>query len=112
MSILVAGGAGFIGTNLCKYLLERDTSTEIICIDNLYTGKMENVLPFIHQYPDRYCFIEEDICNVHLMDIQDDITEVYNLACPASPVAYQGQHALDTIKTCVIGTINLAEFAR
>ena len=112
MSILVAGGAGFIGTNLCKTILENDKYKEIICIDNLYTGKTKNILPLIHNYPDRFCFIEEDICNVHFMDIQDDITEVYNLACPASPVAYQGAHALETIKTCVQGTLNLAELSR
>jgi len=110
MSILVAGGAGFIGINLCKYLLEQNKDKKIICLDNLYTGKFKNIQFLKNNYEDRFFFIKEDICNK--IQIEDNITEIYNLACPASPVAYQGQHALDTIKTCIIGTINLAELAR
>ncbi|WP_024789495.1 UDP-glucuronic acid decarboxylase family protein [Lebetimonas sp. JH292] len=97
--ILIAGGAGFIGSHLCKKLLEENN--EVICIDNLLTGQKNNI--YNHK---NYKFIKNDIINP--IDIKVD--EIYNLACPASPKQYF-KYPIYTTKISVIGTLNLLELA-
>lgn len=100
--ILVTGGAGFIGSHLCDRLLK--DNNKVICLDNFFTGTRKNVYPYL------------DNPNFHLvphnivMPYYDDVDEIYNLACPASPIHYQ-HDAVDTIKTCVMGTLNMLELA-
>ena len=102
--ILVAGGAGFIGSNLCRRLID-DGDAYVICCDNLYTGSRANIEKL--SGCDRFEFIEHDITEP--LDI-DGIDEIYNLACPASPKHYQ-KSPVYTIKTNVLGIINLLEHA-
>ena len=102
--ILVAGGAGFIGSNLCRRLID-DGDAYVICCDNLYTGSRANIGKL--SGCDRFEFIEHDITEP--LDI-DGIDEIYNLACPASPKHYQ-KSPVYTIKTNVLGIINLLELA-
>lgn len=104
-SILITGGTGFIGSNLCRRLL--DGNTQIICVDNNYTGSIDNIRNLLDN-PD-FKFIEHNI--VEPIQIEQKIDEIYNLACPASPVAYQ-EDPLLTVKTCVYGAINVLELAR
>ena len=101
---VVAGGAGFIGSNLCRRLL-RD-GRHVVCIDNLSTGCFENVRSMIG---DDFEFIRHDITEPLPFSLHAD--EIYNLACPASPTHYQ-KDAIHTTKTAVIGTINMLELAR
>ena len=102
--ILVAGGAGFIGSNLCRRLID-DGDAYVICCDNLYTGSRANIEKL--SGCDRFEFIEHD--TTEPLDI-DGIDEIYNLACPASPKHYQ-KSPVYTIKTNVLGIINLLELA-
>ena len=97
--ILVAGGAGFIGSHLIKRLLKE--GNYVICIDNLLTGQKENI-----QFKKNFKFINHDITNP--IDIKVD--EIYNLACPASPKQYF-KYPIYTTKISVIGTLNLLELA-
>src|ERR1700739_2157457 len=92
--VLVTGGAGFLGSHLCERLLERGDN--VLCLDNFFTGRKENVL---HLLPNpRFELIRHDI--VHPIFLEVD--RVYNLACPASPVAYQ-YNPIKTIKTSTVG---------
>lgn len=102
--ILVTGGAGFVGSNLCKRLLE-DENNYIICLDNLYTGREINIEPL--KANERFEFIKHDI--VEPIDIECD--EIYNAACPASPPHYQKSPTYTT-KTCVLGILNILELAK
>ena len=104
-TILVAGGAGFIGTNLTIKLL--GLGHKVICVDNLLTGKMMNLINFI--YHQNYKFINHDIINP--LHLKEDIDEIYNLACAASPKKYQ-KDPIHTLKTNFIGTMNLLELAK
>ena len=101
--VLVTGGAGFIGSHLCEKLLT--SGKEVICIDNFFTGRKENI---IHLLGNPYF-------EVYRHDVSEPFTfevdEIYNLACPASPVHYK-KHPVKTIQTCIQGSINALELAR
>lgn len=101
--VLVTGGAGFLGSHLCERLLS--LGHEVTCLDNLLTGSQQNISHLL----DRDCFhyVEHDI--THPFDIAVD--EIFNLACPASPVKYQ-QYPVQTIKASVHGAINMLELAK
>ncbi|RTI86702.1 UDP-glucuronic acid decarboxylase family protein [Campylobacter jejuni] len=105
-SILITGGTGFLGSNLCKRLL--DKGNKIICVDNNYTGRMENIKELLEN--ENFTFIEHDICEP--LKITQKLDQIYNFACPASPPAYQGKHAIKTTKTSVYGAINMLELAK
>jgi len=102
--ILITGGAGFLGSNLCEKLIQ-EQENHIICLDNLYSGNINNIKKF--ENCSNFEFIEHDIINP--IDIRVD--EIYNLACPASPVFYK-REPLQTIKTSVYGIFNLLELAK
>ncbi len=101
--ILVTGGAGFIGSHLCKRLL--DENNIVICIDNFFTGRHKNIEQFI-QNPN-FRLIEHDIIN----PIDIEVDEIYNLACPASPPHYQ-YDPIKTMKTSVLGVMNMLDLAK
>jgi len=101
--ILVTGGAGFLGSHLCEMLLQK--GNDVICLDNLYTGSKDNI---IHLMDNPYFeFIRHDIT----LPINIEIDEIYNLACPASPVHYKSD-PVQTTKTNVNGSINVLDLAR
>ena len=103
-TILITGGAGFIGSHLCKKLLERDNY--IICLDNLFTGSLNNINELIKK--ENFEFVNHDITKPYF---RQDIDEIYNLACPASPIHYQ-INPIKTVKTCTIGVINMLGLAK
>ena len=105
LNILVTGGAGFIGSNLCDRLIQR--GNRVICLDNLLTGRVSNVRPLMN-HP-RFEFIEHDV--VGPIKLRGRIDRIYNLACPASPPHYQ-RDPIATIRTCVLGAYNVLELAR
>ncbi len=100
--ILVTGGAGFIGSHLCKRLL--DEGNYVICVDNFFTGSMENIESFC-THPN-FELVEHDITEEYFTVID----QIYNLACPASPPHYQ-YNPVKTIRTSVMGIINMLELA-
>lgn len=101
--ILVTGGAGFLGSNLCEKLLSLDH--EVICLDNFFTGNKKNI---IHLMNNPYFeVIRHDVTMPYFIEVD----EIYNLACPASPVQYQF-NAIKTIKTSVMGAINMLGLAK
>ena len=102
--VLVAGGAGFIGSHLCDRLINE--GHRVLCIDNLYTGRMDNVQHLL----ENPCF-SYAIHDVTTPMSYDDIPLIFNLACPASPIHYQ-KNAVYTTKTAVVGTLNLLELAK
>jgi UDP-glucuronate decarboxylase len=101
--ILVTGGAGFIGSHLCKRLLER--GDEVICLDNYFTGTRDNIAGLLEN--SRFEAIRHDVT----VPIYLEIDEIYNLACPASPVHYQFD-PVQTTKTSVHGAINVLGLAK
>lgn len=103
-TVLVAGGAGFLGSHLCEALL-RD-GWRVICADNFLTGRMENINAIMDQPGFR--LIEQDICRP--LDLGEPVDRIFNLACAASPPRYQAD-PIHTTRTCVIGTLNLLELA-
>ena len=103
-NILVTGGAGFIGSHLCKSLI--NLGHKVICLDNLFTGSITNISE-IKDDPN-FEFINHDIIDPYY---RDNIDEIYNLACPASPIHYQ-MNPIKTIKTCTLGTINILGLAK
>ena len=105
LNILVTGGAGFIGSNLCDRLLEH--GHKVICVDNLQTGHLSNIRPLTN-HP-RFEFISHDVREP--FQITGRLDRIYNLACPASPRHYQSD-PVGTLKTCVEGTLNVLELAR
>lgn len=105
-TILVTGGSGFIGSNLCHYLLKN--KNRVICVDNNYTGSIANIADLLDN--EDFKFINHDVTEP--FDISEKIDYIYNLACPASPKYYQGEHAIQTTKACVYGALNMLEFAK
>lgn len=103
MKILVTGGAGFIGSHLCKYLLDKDN--EIICVDNLFTGSKENIKELMNN--DNFEFIRHDI----IFPLHVEVNQIYNLACPAAPVHYQF-NPIKTIKCNTVGMVNMLGLCR
>ncbi|MFA5306227.1 MAG: UDP-glucuronic acid decarboxylase family protein [Candidatus Babeliales bacterium] len=101
--ILVTGGAGFLGSHLCTALLDRGNS--IICVDNLYTGRLENIA-HLHNNAN-FMFIRHNIID----PINLDADWIFNFACPASPPHYQ-KDPIYTLKTNVMGALNMLELAR
>lgn len=98
----MTGGAGFIGSHLCKRLLDEDN--EVLCLDNYFTGNKENLLPLIgNPY---FEIVRHDIMNPYYAEVD----EIYNLACPASPIHYQ-YDPIRTINTSVMGAINILGLA-
>ena len=100
---LVTGGAGFLGSHLCERLLER--GAHVICLDNLFTGRKQNIEHLLAN--PRFEFMQHDVTNP--IYVQAD--EIYNLACPASPVHYQ-LDPVHTTKTCVLGALNVLGLAK
>ena len=101
--ILITGGAGFLGSHLCDRLLQK--GEDILCLDNFFTGSKENISHLIN-YP-HFELIRHDIIN----PIYLEVDEIYNLACPASPVHYQ-YNPIKTIKTNIMGAINVLGIAK
>ncbi|PRY96011.1 UDP-glucuronate decarboxylase [Marinilabilia salmonicolor] len=101
--ILVTGGAGFIGSHLCDKLIEQ--GHDVICLDNFFTGAKQN----IHHLMDNHYFemVRHDVTHPYFVEVD----EIYNLACPASPIHYQ-YNPIKTIKTSVMGAINMLGLAK
>ena len=102
--ILVTGGAGFVGSNLCERLVQ-DKNNYVICLDNLFTGRISNIEKLMNL--SNFEFVEHDVIN----PIDIECNQIYNAACPASPPAYQ-KSPTNTTKTCVLGIINMLELAK
>lgn len=101
--ILITGGAGFVGSHLCKRLLNEEN--EVICLDNYFTGAKKNIVELLdHPY---FEMVRHDITEPYYAEVD----EIYNLACPASPVHYQ-YNPIKTIKTSVLGAINVLGLAK
>jgi UDP-glucuronate decarboxylase len=103
MRILVTGGAGFIGSHLCERLLAE--GDEVVCLDNFFTGRKDNVLHLMDDK--RFELIRHDVIEPILLEVD----QIYNLACPASPVHYQ-YNPVKTVKTSVMGMINMLGLAK
>lgn len=101
--ILITGGAGFLGSHLCEKLLGQDN--EVICVDNFYTGRRRNINHLLSN--PMFEVIRHDIC----LPLYVEVDEIYNLACPASPIHYQ-RHPIQTTKTAVHGAINMLGLAK
>jgi UDP-glucuronate decarboxylase len=101
--ILITGGAGFIGSHLCERLLNE--GNDVICLDNYFTGSKTNILPLIGN--PRFEMVRHDVT----MPYYAEVDEIYNLACPASPIHYQ-YNGIKTIKTSVMGAINMLGLAK
>lgn len=103
MRILVTGGAGFIGSHLCERLLGE--GQDVICLDNFFTGRRENIFPLLEN--PRFELLRHDVIEPILLEVD----QIYNLACPASPIHYQ-YNPVKTVKTNVMGTINMLGLAK
>ena len=103
MRILVTGGAGFIGSHLCERLIGE--GHDVICLDNFFTGRRENVFQLLDNK--RFELIRHDVIEPILLEVE----QIYNLACPASPIHYQF-NPVKTVKTSVMGTINMLGMAK
>ena len=103
MRILITGGAGFIGSHLCERLLSEDH--DVLCLDNFFTGRRENIFHlFDHR---RFELLRHDVIEPVLLEVD----QIYNLACPASPIHYQ-YNPVKTVKTSVMGMINMLGLAK
>ena len=103
MRILITGGAGFIGSHLCERLLGE--GHEVLCLDNFFTGRRENIFNLLDN--PRFELIRHDVTEPILLEVD----QIYNLACPASPVHYQ-YNPVKTVKTSVMGAINMLGLAK
>jgi len=103
MRILVTGGAGFIGSHLCERLINE--GNEVLCLDNFFTGRRENIFHLLDN--PRFELLRHDVTEPILLEVD----QIYNLACPASPVHYQ-YNPVKTVKTNVMGTINMLGLAK
>lgn len=101
--VLVTGGAGFIGSHLCKKLVEN--GDDVICVDNLFTGCKQNILELMDYK--NFEFLRHDVTK----DLYVEVDQIYNLACPASPVHYQ-YNPIKTIKTSILGAMNMLGLAK
>lgn len=101
--VLITGGAGFLGSHLCKRLL--NDGQEVICVDNFFTGTRDNVVPLLDN--PRFEIIRHDVT----FPLYIEVDEIYNLACPASPIHYQ-HDPVQTTKTSVHGAINMLGLAK
>ncbi len=101
--VLVTGGAGFLGSHLCKRLLDEDN--EVLCLDNFYTGSKENIITLMNN--PYFEIVRHDIT----FPIYLEVDQIYNLACPASPIYYQ-RYPIQTNKTSVSGAINVLGLAK
>lgn len=101
--VLITGGAGFVGSHLCKKLL--DSGNEVICLDNYFTGSKQNIVELLDN--PYFELIRHDIT----MPIYLEVDQIYNLACPASPQHYQN-NGIKTIKSSVMGSINVLGMAK
>src|SRR5215813_5052314 len=103
MRILVTGGAGFIGSHLCERLLA--DGNEVICLDNFFTGRKENLNGLLDSHS--FELVRHDVTEPILLEVD----QIYNLACPASPIHYQ-YNPVKTVKTNVMGTLNMLGLAK
>jgi UDP-glucuronate decarboxylase len=103
MRILVTGGAGFIGSHLCERLIGE--GNEVLCLDNFFTGRRENIFNLLDN--PRFELMRHDVTEPILLEVD----QIYNLACPASPVHYQ-YNPVKTVKTSVMGAINMLGLAK
>lgn len=103
MRILVTGGAGFIGSHLCERLVSE--GNEVLCLDNFFTGRRENIFHLLDN--PRFELLRHDVTEPILLEVD----QIYNLACPASPVHYQ-YNPVKTVKTSVMGAINMLGLAK
>ena len=101
--ILVTGGAGFIGTHLCKRLLNE--GNKVICLDDFSSGSKDNIIHLLDN--PHFELVQHDVTNPFFIEVD----EIYNLACPASPVKYQND-PIKTIKTSIMGAINMLDLAQ
>ncbi|HAR46447.1 MAG: NAD-dependent dehydratase [Nitrospirae bacterium GWC2_57_13] len=103
MRILVTGGAGFLGSQLCERLLTE--GHEVLCLDNFFTGRKQNIQDFFGNH--RFELVRHDVIEPIMLEVD----QIYHLACPASPIHYQ-YNAIKTIKTNVLGTHNMLGLAK
>src|SRR5205809_1573975 len=103
MRVLVTGGAGFIGSHLCERLIAE--GQEVICLDNFFTGRRENILHLLDHHS--FELQRHDVIEPILLEVD----QIYNLACPASPIHYQ-YNPVKTVKTNVVGTLNMLGLAK
>ena len=101
--VLVTGGGGFLGSHLCEKLLEK--GKEVICLDNFLTGRWQNIADMLN-HP-RFILKTCDVCE----PFEADVDEIYNLACPASPVHYQ-KDPVRAVRTNVLGALEMLELAK
>jgi UDP-glucuronate decarboxylase len=101
--ILITGGAGFIGSHLCERLLNE--GNEVICLDNYFTGSKQNIKHLLDNH--NFELVRHDITSPYFVEVD----EIYNLACPASPIHYQ-YNPIKTVKTSVMGAINVLGLAK
>ena len=101
--ILITGGAGFIGSHLCERLIKE--GNDVVCLDNFFTGSKDNIRHLLDS--NRFELVRHDVTKEFFAEVD----QIYNLACPASPVHYQ-YNPIKTIKTSVIGTLNMLGLAK
>ena len=101
--ILITGGAGFVGSHLCETLI--NNGNHVICLDNYFTGTKKNIEPFLEN--PNFELVEHDVVKPYF----NEVDEIYNLACPASPIHYQ-YNPIKTIKTSIFGAINTLGLAK